>query len=492
MPLNRGGPSGGDWITTGVPGLDRVLCGGLRRGAVHVVVGEPGTGKTVLAHQIASHRVREGGTVLYLTLMVESQETLVKQARGFSFFDPSQIGRGLYYGSALGAVQRSGAEGLWREIVSLVEDRGPELLVLDGAHTLRILDVSVTEYFQFFSDLGVQASLTGMTALALFAHVKPEAGLSELAVPDGVLRLGTEEHGLRVVRRFAVEKMRSGTPVLGWHAMTIDSDGIRIYPRIEAMPGEEPLRQASEAPHPMRFGIAGLDAMLGGGVPSASVTLVAGSPGAGKTVLGLAFLATGAEEGEPGLYFGFHETPDHLIAKAENVGIRLRRHVERGAVRLLRRPAVEMLPDAVAQVVLDSVEECGARRVVVDGLDALRQTFTYPGREIPFLAALSDLLRARGIGAVYAQGIRRGGPGGIEFPVAGMSRIVDNVLVVRYLEARSRLRRILTIMKMREQEYDITTREFRITGQGIEVDGIFDPSIEPFPAADRPGPTESV
>lgn len=492
MPLNRGGPSGGDRIATGVPGLDRILCGGLRRGAVHMVVGEPGAGKTVLAHQIASRRVHEGGTVLYLTLMVESQETLVTQARGFTFFDPSQIGRRMYYASALGAVRRSGAQGLWQEIVRLVEDRAPVLLVLDGAHTMRMLDVAVADYFQFFSDLGVQASLTGMTALVLFAQVVPESGLSELAVPDGVLRLGTEESELRVMRRFAVEKMRSATPVLGWHAMTIDSDGIRIYPRIEAMLTGEPPSPQPPAPHVMRFGVDGLDSMLGGGVPSASVTLAAGEPGAGKTLLGLAFLATGAEDGEPGLYFGFHETPDRLIAKAENVGIRLRRHVEQGVVRLVRRSAVETLPDEIAQTILDAVVEGGARRVVLDSLDALRLAFMHPGREIPFLAALSDMLRAQGIGAVYAQEIRHTWPGGIELPIEGLAGIVDNAIVVRYLESRSRLRRILTIMKMREQEYDTATHEFRITGRGIEIGGVFDPSVEAFRARDRPGPAESA
>ena len=86
-------------MPTGVPGLDRLLNGGLRQGGLHIVLGGPGTGKSVLAHQIGANLIRAGGKVLYLTALVETHQTLISQARTFGFFDPAMVPGSFYYAS---------------------------------------------------------------------------------------------------------------------------------------------------------------------------------------------------------------------------------------------------------------------------------------------------------------------------------------------------------------------------------------------------------
>ncbi|HEX2924525.1 MAG TPA: ATPase domain-containing protein [Chloroflexota bacterium] len=87
-------------ISTGVPGLDRVLHGGLRPRGLHIVGGLPGTGKTTLAQQISYHHAQSGGRVLYLVALSETAERLVGHARAFSFFDPAMVAHRVYYISA--------------------------------------------------------------------------------------------------------------------------------------------------------------------------------------------------------------------------------------------------------------------------------------------------------------------------------------------------------------------------------------------------------
>src|SRR4051812_21730049 len=93
-------------LPTGIPGLDRLLRGGLRRSGLHVLLGRAGAGKSILAHQAGAHHIRQGGKVLYLTALVETHQTLIAQARTFPFFDASTIAHGFFYASLSPALER--------------------------------------------------------------------------------------------------------------------------------------------------------------------------------------------------------------------------------------------------------------------------------------------------------------------------------------------------------------------------------------------------
>src|SRR5690349_24079143 len=115
IPDTRGA-SETERLPTGIAGLDTLLRGGLRRAGLHVVVGRPGTGKSVLAHQVGARVVREGGRVLYLTALVETNEMLISQARTFRFFDRASVGNGFYYASLYPSLERGGLQGMREEV----------------------------------------------------------------------------------------------------------------------------------------------------------------------------------------------------------------------------------------------------------------------------------------------------------------------------------------------------------------------------------------
>jgi circadian clock protein KaiC len=86
-------------LETGVPNLDRILGGGILRRSVAMIIGAPGTGKTILAQQIAFHAAARGAPALYLTGYSETHDKLVAHNRGLGFFAQDLIGREVQFGS---------------------------------------------------------------------------------------------------------------------------------------------------------------------------------------------------------------------------------------------------------------------------------------------------------------------------------------------------------------------------------------------------------
>lgn len=365
MDTTRGGPQGTrvGQVPTGVPGLDRLLNGGLREGGLHVLLGGPGAGKSVLAHQIGSSLIRAGGKVLYLTALVETHQTLISQARTFSFFDPATVPGSFYYASLYPAIARGGLPAAREEISRLVAHHAPTLLIVDGVHALKAAGEGRLEYQRFMHEMEAQAGVVGMTTL-LLAH-PPEGGIAmdaTFTIADAILEMDSREVRWRQVRFFAVTKLRGVEHIGGWHTFRITPDGVRIYPRVEALTAHMETHIVDAAPpppstEPLRTGIDGLEKMLGGGLDRHTMTLVVGTPGSGKTIAGLAFLQAGVEAGERGLFIGYHEMPEVLVQKGEGVGFPLRRAVEDGLLHVYWKAPTELLADMEIEHLLALIDE---------------------------------------------------------------------------------------------------------------------------------------
>jgi circadian clock protein KaiC len=221
------------------------------------------------------------------------------------------------------------------------------------------------------------------------------------------------------------------------------------------------------------LGVQPLDAMLGGGLPAGTLTVVLGAPGSGKTLLGLHLLASGAAADEPGLYFGFKETPARLLAKAARVGLDLRPAVAAGRLGVLWEPPLEPLLEPLAARLLDAVRAGGVRRLVIDGLAGLARAALPAERLAPFVTALALELQAQAVTtALTAELAQLWGPE-VTLPFPDVVDVADNLLFLRFVELRSQLYRLLSILKARDTAYDAAIREFRITDHGIVVADTF-------------------
>jgi circadian clock protein KaiC len=287
-----------------------------------------------------------------------------------------------------------------------------------------------------------------------------------------------------------VLKLRGGPHVTGAHEFAIDAGGLTVYPRLESVAGRGRPPEAPPAAPPLGTGVAGLDAMLGGGLLPRSSTLVMGTPGAGKTLLGLGFLLEGARRGERGLLAGFHETPADLAATAARVGLDLQGAIEAGLIQLLWDPPLELSADAWAWGLLDAVAEHRPRRVFVDAITDIQRVIGSPQRMSTYAVALTNELRARGATVLVAAEIDAYVADQLAVPVPAASATMDNGILLRQVELGSSLYRVVSVLKARQMSTDPAIREFVIGNQGIAVGeplaavrGLLTGSAAPAPAA---------
>nr|WP_211486423.1 ATPase domain-containing protein [Corallococcus exiguus] len=461
-------------LVTNVPRLDFITKGGLIQGSSYAIIGPPGSGKTVLANQIAFQHVKNGGKALYVTLLSESHGRMLENLSQMTFFDADVIPDRLQYLSGYRDLERDGLKGLLELLRKNAQAHGTTLLIIDGMDAAKEFAPSDQSFKRFLQDLQTFCSILGCTTLMLAPHHEGEIHPENTAV-DGIFELSLWLHGPRAVRELIAIKFRGGPSLLGRHEVEISNQGILIHPRTEVQ-FAHPAAEGREDRIRMPFGIPRLDEALRGGVLSGSTTLLLGAPGTGKTLLGLHFLLEGARAGQPGVYFGFFETPPRLIEKAEGTGMGdLKKYVDEGLIEIQWQPPLEHNMDSLAERLLERIEErkVDRLRLFIDGVAGFRSAAVYPDRLGRFFSALTHQLRMMDVTTLYSDETPLFSPG-VEMPQPEAASTVENVILVRYVELRSQLYRLLSIMKMRESAYDSGIREFSISEQGIEVAGTFE------------------
>ena len=467
----------GTRLGTGIAGMDEVLGGGLIQGRFYLLQGPPGAGKTVWVSQLCSHRARQGERCVYATLATESHGTLVESLRGFDFFDEELMAKQITFVSGLHSLRDGGLEDLSRVLRATLEANDIRVLVLDGLSEILDRAPSLPELRRFVRDVAATCAFLECTAVCTMPDDGADSHTRTVeSAADGVFKMSQLPSGLRMARAVEVSKLRGSAHLDGKHLFEIMRSGVVVYPRTEGRLARSPI--AEEVRRRAGFGIKGLDRMLEGGVMEASTTAVLGAPGAGKTLLGLQFLAEGARRGEPCLYFGFFETPPRLIAKAESVGIPLGKYVADGVIELIWQPALEHAIDALASRLVEAVQRRRVRRLFVDSVDGFQMSALFPERLARFFTALTNEVRALGATTLLSEETRL--TGGIPEPqgAGSLSGCFENILLLRYLEVRSQLHRLFSVVKMRESEYDTSVHGFRVTSRGIDVAATSDSAEE--------------
>jgi circadian clock protein KaiC len=470
-------------LSTGVPGLDRVLWGGLFERSVYIVEGPAGSGKTILGNQMCHHHAGEGHQAVYFTLLAESHARMIHHLRGLSFFRTALVGELVHYISGFRVLVSEGLPGLLRAIRETVVPKKARLVVMDGLLTAVGAATSKQEYEKFVHELQALAALAGCTVLLLVSRDPSSGPRAEDTIVDGVIELTDELSMLRPLRHLQVKKLRGSDHVRGKHTIQIDSDGISLLPRIEAhllrLSGDARLEPGTAR---VGFGLPELDHMLSGGLPACSTTQLLGATGTGKTILALQFLAAGAALGAPGLFFGFFERPHTLIEKSRRIGLGLDVAERRGLARFAWEPFGEGSLDALGHRLLGLIEEHHPQRLVIDGLQGFQQAAHYPERLRAVLSAIVDALEAQHITTLYTVEAQELFAPIIRPPISGISAVTHNLILLRHVEVERELTRVLSIIKVRDASFDGRSREFRITDRGIVLDAA------PAPASTRRRP----
>jgi circadian clock protein KaiC len=471
-------------VATGVPNLDRVLGGGLLRGATAMLMGAPGTGKTILAQQIAFHRAARGEGTLCLTGYSEPHDKLLVHLRAFTFFEPAYVGRLVHYAS-LPDLLRQGSEETEDAIVATARKFDVSQVVLDGFRSMRRLLLDEAATARFLYSLGAKLALLGKSTLVTVEGDPGErARYPELTVCDVILALRREPIGSRFRRLLDVVKVRGAAPIEGLHPFTIDEHGLTVYPRFEST---VPAGETGWTNDRVALGLPDVDRLLGGGPAVGTCTLLAGSVGIGKTLLGLHFAAEGVRRTEPVLFLGFHESAQQLHEQGAAFGLELRAAEARGLLRLLPLPAYDLEADRIAALLRDDVEARGVRRLVIDTVGELERSVADRARVPEFLAALVRYLRARRVTTVLTLDLPTIIGPALDVGATPLGVVAENLVLMRQAEYLGRLHNVLSVLKMRFSSFDRTLHEFTITaGRGIELVGPAPPAVGLLTGVARP------
>jgi circadian clock protein KaiC len=459
-------PPGLKRAPTGVPGLDIVLNGGFIEGGVYIVQGDPGSGKTILANQICFRHIAAGGRVLYVTLLAEAHARLLQQLRTLSFFDEAAIPDSIFYVSAFNALEDEGLPGLLHLLRREVRGRQATMLVLDGFLAAEASAPSEREFKKFIHDLQSLVAAVDCTAFFL-TNDDGRRSRPERTMVDGILLMDRRSAGQRTERSLEVVKLRSSDYLQGRHSYRITSDGHRVFPRFEAMYAA-PTRPDEVSEDRAPTGVPSLDKVIGGGFPARSTSAVVGPSGVGKTTLGLYFISQSTAD-EPGLFFGFFETPPRLLLKAKRLGLDLESLCASGVTEVLWAPPTETLFDEAGHQLLDAVRRRGVRRLVIDGLGGFIGAATDPTRIARFFAALANELRVLGVTTLYTMETRDLFGAHVQVPIDNISSLVENLLFMRFVERRSRMARVMAVVKMRDSDFDPALRHVEIDSRGMHI-----------------------
>lgn len=454
-----------DRIATGCVGLDEILQGGIPSNTITVLMGAPGTGKTILAEGLAFCNATEAKPALYLTTLSEPLEKFIFHGQSYNFFDSAKVGKSVIYEDLGINVRNAGVEKLAEIVTDMIGRYKPAFLFIDSFKALNELIDSPHERRTVIYDLASVLTAYDCTSFLIGEYSEAmTTDLPEFAIADVVLNLMKYSTNVREQRFLRVEKLRGSASSPGLHAFSITEEGIQMYPRLVSpslAPTYEPKVER------VNSGIVGLDDMIEQGFWRGSTTLVAGPSGSGKTIMALHFIKEGAIRQEPGLYVGFQENSSQMARIMLNLGWNATELLGDGNFELMYQSPVEMQLDSVAAEVFQRVRSGKIRRIVIDALGDLERCSIDRQRFADFMYALTQWFAVENVTCMLTIEMRE------LFEVhhisdQQISNMSDNLVLLGFTPG-TEMKRTIRIIKTRGSSHDNRQHELEINDKGVVV-----------------------
>jgi circadian clock protein KaiC len=456
---------------TGVEGLDDVLAGGLERGRLFLLEGNPGTGKTTTALSFLCAGASAGERVLYITLS-ETEEELRSSADShgwdldrvviFELIPPESLldenqQQTLLYSSDLELGETT------RLIINAVEKHKPDRVVIDSLSEIRLLAQSSLRYRRQVLALKHFFAKRNATVVLLDDLTTDVLDKTVHSVAHAVVRLEelTPEYGAER-RRLRIVKYRGRRFRGGYHDFTIKTGGLEVHPRLIASEHRTRFDRS-----PMGSGVPALDALLGGGVERGSSALILGPAGTGKSLFAIQFATAAVARGEKAALFVFDEELGLLYDRMRGLGLDIEAMQEAGDLMIVAVDAAELAPGEFSARVRKCVDEAQIKTVVIDSLNGYQAAMPQENNLILHIHELLQYLNRQGA-TTFLTVAQHGLVGEMKAPV-DVTYLSDTVILLRYFEALGSVRRAVSVIKKRAGAHENTIREYTIQRGGLSL-----------------------
>ena len=446
--------------------MDKILHGGLPKGATTLIVGRPGAGKTVLAHQMVFHNATSDSKVVYFTTLAEPLVKVIKYQQEFSFFDNDKFQDCVIYQDLGSVLRKHGVAKSLELIDDLLKKHEPRIVIIDSIKTISDILYSIMECREFLLDLSLRLTTWGCTTLLLAEYSEEDIEIRpEGAIADGIIFLSGAEEKKRQRRFLRILKMRGTGYVGGEIVFQITENGLELFLRLNPIVSDQEYKHFEER---ISTGIPGLDEMTGGGIPLDTTTLISGSSGTGKTIIALHFAYAGLLNGEDIVYVTFEENPLQIIKRSFHLGLDLQPYVEGGQLHMIHVSPIELNVDEHVYHIQKTVQESGAKRLIVDSISSFEVGMEDKGKYTDYIWAMTDYFKTQGI-SIFLTHEMRNYDDASTLTKHGISYIADNLLVLRFIEQGMDIKRYLRVLKMRGCKHSFEMRVLHIDSKGVTL-----------------------
>jgi len=459
-------------LATGIDGLDALTDGGLPEGETTLLCGTTGTGKTVLALQFLAAGINQFDQAAVFVTFEQGPEALRRVAATLGWDVRAWEAAGAWtFVDAAPSTEREvvigedfDLEPLIARIAAAVRKTSAKRVVLDTLTTVhaRLGDATrvraeLRRMIVALADLGVTAIITAERE----DDYGPVAryGVEEF-VSDNVIVLRFVLSGERRRRTLEVLKFRGMDHALGAYPFAIiENRGVVIIVLSEIQ------LDYPSSPARVSMGNPQLSEMCGGGALQASVILISGATGTGKSLLALEFLTAGSDE-DRALLIAFEESPEQIARNARGWGLGVDTLLASGRLRIQCQYPASATVERHLVTIADAIDEYKPTRLVVDGLSAIRHVANDRVFH-EFVMAITALVKERQIVSVFTSAPQL--LGGVSASDIEASTLLDTIILLRFIEIYGELHRGIAILKMRGSDHDKTIRSLEIGPTGSRI-----------------------
>lgn len=456
---------------TGIQGLDHILKGGLPRSRIHLIEGDPGTGKTTLALQFLLEGIRQNEKGLYITLSETKDELIAVAAShgwsldGMEIFELSPIESKIGPESITTLFHPSEIElnEVTQALLREVERTSPSRLVLDSLSELRLLSQNSLRYRRQILALKQFFANRGITVLLLDDNTSEDSNQHVHSLAHGVISLHKLTPGYGIHRRHInTVKLRGVDFIGGNHDFIIRKGGMVVFPRLVASDSRGDFK-----PWTLPSKCEGMDLLLKGGLDAGTSNLFLGPSGSGKSTLAMKFLHEALSSGVNCAAYIFDETSNLLLNRTASLGMDSKKYIENKQFHLCQVDPAELSPGEMTYRIQEDVARRNVKVVLIDSLNGYMNAMPDEKHLLLQLHELFTYLNHHGVVTILVAA--QTGVVGTMYTPADLTYLADTVVMLRFFEAQGALKQSLSVLKKRSGDHERSIREFKIDQDGIRV-----------------------